>query len=115
MRLPFRRLINSLIATAITAVALLSTISLAKLDTDEKNVDLLIIHGKLVDGSGAKPRDADVAIRGDKIVFVGNATKAHLAAARTIDASGLIVAPGFIDGHTHTLSDLTNDQTKSNQ
>src|SRR5215471_2077597 len=115
MRLPFRRPISFLIATAISVVALFPNVSLAKLDADATPVDLLIIHGKLVDGSGAKPRNADVGIRGDRIVFVGNAAKAHLAAARTIDARGLIVAPGFIDGHTHTLSDLTNDQTKSNQ
>jgi len=115
MRLPFRRSISFLIATAISVVALFPNVSLAKLDADATPVDLLIIHGKLVDGSGAKPRNADVGIRGDRIVFVGNAAKAHLAAARTIDARGLIVAPGFIDGHTHTLSDLTNDQTKSNQ
>lgn len=80
-----------------------------------RQVDLLILHGKLVDGSGKKARTADVGISGDRIVFVGNAAKASVNATRTIDATGLVVAPGFIDPHTHTLSDLTNDQTKSNQ
>jgi len=80
-----------------------------------KQLDLLILHGKLVDGSGKKARAADVGIRGDRIVFVGDATRAHVTASRTIDATGMIVAPGFIDPHTHTLGDLTNDQTKSNQ
>ncbi len=78
-------------------------------------LDLLILHGTLVDGSGKKPRKADVGIRGDRIVFVGDARKSHLEATRTIEANGLIVAPGFIDPHTHTLADLTGDQTKSNQ
>ena len=78
-------------------------------------LDILIIIGKLVDGSGKGPRKADVGIRGDRIVFVGDARKTKLEAARTIDATGMIVAPGFIDGHTHTLADLTNEQTKSNQ
>ena len=77
--------------------------------------DILIVHGKLVDGSGRKPREADVAIQGDRIVFVGDARKANISAARTIDATGMIVAPGFIDSHTHTLGDLSNEQTKSNQ
>src|SRR5213075_2050491 len=77
--------------------------------------DLLIINGKVVDGSGKGARQADVAIRGDRIVFVGDARKAKLEAARTIDATGMIVSPGFIDGHTHTLGDLSNEQTKSNQ
>ena len=56
-----------------------------------------------------------MGISGDRIVFVGDAAKAHVTASRTIDATGLIVAPGFIDPHTHTLGDLTNDQSKSNQ
>jgi N-acyl-D-aspartate/D-glutamate deacylase len=78
-------------------------------------LDILIINGELVDGSGKGPRKADVGICGDRIVFVGDARKAKLEATRTIDATGMIVAPGFIDGHTHTLADLTNEQTKSNQ
>jgi len=78
-------------------------------------LDLLIINGKVIDGSGKGARRADVGMRGDRIAFVGDAKKFHLEAARTIDVKGLIVAPGFIDPHTHTLADLTSDQTKSNQ
>ena len=81
----------------------------------DQPLDLLIVNGKVVDGSGKGTRQTDVGIRGDRIVFVGNARKAGIAAARTIDATGMIVAPGFIDGHTHTLGDLSNEQTKSNQ
>ncbi|PYS73438.1 MAG: amidohydrolase [Acidobacteria bacterium] len=80
-----------------------------------QQIDLLIMHGQLVDGSGKKARTADVGISGDRIVFVGNADKTHITALRTIDATGLIVAPGFIDAHTHTLADLSNEQSKSNQ
>ena len=80
----------------------------------EPQFDLLILQGKLVDGSGKKPRTADVGIRGDRIVFVGDARKAHLNAARTIDATDLVVAPGFIDPHTHTLGDLSDSNHKSN-
>ena len=81
----------------------------------EQQLDLLILHGKLVDGSGGKPRTADVGIRGDRIVFIGNARKANVMAARTIDATGLVVAPGFIDPHTHTLGDLSDQNRKSNE
>ncbi len=77
-------------------------------------VDILIVHGRVVDGSGRKPRMADVGIRGDRIVFVGDASKQHIAAKRTIDAAGMIVAPGFIDPHTHTLGDLSDENRKSN-
>jgi N-acyl-D-amino-acid deacylase len=78
-------------------------------------VDLLLRRGKLVDGSGAPPRVADVGIRGDRIVFIGDAARAGLTAARTIDAQGLCVAPGFIDPHTHTLEDLSDAAHKSNE
>src|ERR1043165_7575728 len=78
-------------------------------------LDFLIINGKVIDGSGKGARRADVGIRGDRIAFVGDAKKFHLEAARTIDVKGLVVAPGFIDPHTHTLADLTGEKTKSNQ
>ena len=76
--------------------------------------DLLIRGGTVVDGSGAPVRRADVAIRGDRIVFVGDATRGGIRASRTLDAAGLIVAPGFIDPHTHTLEDLLAHDRRSN-
>ena len=56
--------------------------------------DILIRHATLVDGTGAPARRADVGIAGGKIVPPG-------PAARTIHADGLVLAPGFIDPHTH--------------
>ena len=61
-------------------------------------LDLLIRGGTVVDGSGTKRFTADVGIRDGMIAEVGRITS---TAARTIDADGLIVSPGFIDGHTH--------------
>ena len=64
--------------------------------------DLLISGGTVIDGTGSPRFDADVGVRGDRIVFVGEASHADAASARQrIDAGGLIVAPGFIDCHTH--------------
>jgi N-acyl-D-amino-acid deacylase len=61
--------------------------------------DVVIRNGIIVDGTGAARYDGDVGIRGDRIVCIGNL---HGASATTeIDASGLAVAPGFIDAHTH--------------
>ena len=60
--------------------------------------DLVIKNGMLVDGTGAPARRADVAITGGKIAEIGRVTD---GTARVIDADGLVVAPGFIDPHTH--------------
>ena len=60
--------------------------------------DLLIKNGTVVDGTGSKPRRADVAIANGKVAEIGNVTE---GAKKTIDASDLIVAPGFVDPHTH--------------
>ena len=77
--------------------------------------DLLLVHGALIDGSGSEAQPADLGIRGDRIAFVGNASKSAIQAIRTIDVSGLIVAPGFIDPHTHTFDDLSDPARKSNE
>jgi N-acyl-D-amino-acid deacylase len=79
-----------------------------------RSVDLLLRGGLVVDGSGATPRVADVGIQGDRIVFVGNAAKARVTAARTIDVKGLVVAPGFIDPHTHVGGDLSDPARNAN-
>jgi N-acyl-D-amino-acid deacylase len=61
--------------------------------------DLLIRNGKVIDGTGSPARDVDVAICNGKIVSVEK--RITDAAKRTVDAGGLVVAPGFIDPHTH--------------
>jgi N-acyl-D-amino-acid deacylase len=66
--------------------------------------DIVISGGRVVDGSGAPARRADVAIAKGKIAIVGEVARG--AAKETIDASGMIVAPGFIDVHTHA-DDIT--------
>jgi N-acyl-D-amino-acid deacylase len=64
--------------------------------------DILITKGRLYDGTGAPWFEADVAVENGKIVGVGKALSGHARAV--IDASGLAVAPGFIDIHTHSDS-----------
>ena len=60
--------------------------------------DLVIRNGIVVDGTGAPRYQADVAIAGGKVAEIG---KVRESGKRTIDADGLVVAPGFVDPHTH--------------
>lgn len=62
------------------------------------SLDILIRNATVVDGSGAPRYRADVGVRGGRIVELG---RIRANAQRTINADGLILAPGFIDGHTH--------------
>ncbi len=64
---------------------------------------LVIRGGTIIDGSGGPAMHGDVAIPDDRIVAIGNDLG---AAVRTIDASGLVVTPGFIDIHTHLDAEL---------
>jgi N-acyl-D-aspartate/D-glutamate deacylase len=68
--------------------------------------DLVIRNARVVDGTGNPWFAADVAVKDGKIAAVGRVTG---TAARTIDATGLVVAPGFIDLHTHSDMPLLND------
>src|SRR5271156_6571764 len=61
-------------------------------------LDVLIKNGTVVDGTGAPGKRADIAIAGDRIVEIGKVSE---SAKKVIDASDLIVAPGFVDPHTH--------------
>src|SRR4026209_2919801 len=63
--------------------------------------DVLIHGGMVYTGEQTEPRMLDVVLAGDTIAYVGEDAAALFNAARTIDAQGKIVAPGFIDPHTH--------------
>ena len=71
------------------------------------NADLLLRGATVVDGTGAEPFVADVAVTGDRIVAVGDLI--DVRAARVIDLQGRVVCPGFIDIHTHSDVSLLLD------
>ena len=68
--------------------------------------DLIIRDGKVIDGTGSKPRIADIAVKNGVIVDVGDIRQ---PAKRTINASGYLVSPGFVDIHTHYDGQATWD------
>lgn len=66
-----------------------------------RNLDILIVNGTVVDGTGSPPRVCDVAIRDGRVVGLGGWRFFFSRPNLRIDATGKIVAPGFIDVHTH--------------
>jgi N-acyl-D-aspartate/D-glutamate deacylase len=68
--------------------------------------DLLIRGGTVVDGTGTARYRADVAIRGDRIARIDRNGIDAAQAAAVLDASGLVVAPGFIDNHAHIATNI---------
>jgi len=77
----------------------------------ERMYDLTIVNGAVVDGSGSPRFRADVGIRAGRIAAVGDLKGAE--SARTIDAAGRIVCPGFVDPHTHYDAQITWDRLLS--
>ena len=65
------------------------------------DLDILIINGTIVDGSGDEPYKSDIGIINDRIVRIGDLSQ--LSSRRIIDANNLVVSPGFIDSHTHAI------------
>ena len=71
------------------------------------SVDLLLTGGLVVDGTGVPGRLADVAVRHGRVVGIGRL--AGTEAARVIDCTSLVVAPGIVDAHTHYDPQITWD------
>jgi N-acyl-D-aspartate/D-glutamate deacylase len=93
----------------LTALALLLSTAA---DPAPVAADVVIRGGTLHDGTGQPARVGDLAIKGDRIVAVGRFAVA--GRPRTIDASGRVVAPGFIDLHTHSDGPLVAPATRAN-
>jgi N-acyl-D-amino-acid deacylase len=73
-------------------------------------IDLVVRNGRLVDGTGARARPADVVVDGGRVVDVVPAGEAPTAAAhRVLDAEGRLVTPGWVDIHTHYDAQVTWD------
>ncbi|MDG2090979.1 MAG: D-aminoacylase [Gammaproteobacteria bacterium] len=75
----------------------------------QESFDILILNGQIIDGTGNPWFEADVGIIDQHIVSIGNLEGAQ--ASRIIDATGLIVSPGFIDPHTHAIRGIFDNPT----
>jgi N-acyl-D-amino-acid deacylase len=76
----------------------------------ERSVDLLITGGTVYRGDMDAPSVTDIGVVADKIVFIGNASEAHIGSKKILNATGLMVTPGLIDAHTHTDDELTSPE-----
>jgi N-acyl-D-amino-acid deacylase len=91
----------------LTAVLMSSGSCLSQGQLQPPAFDVLIKGGTVYDGAGGEPRRLDIAIRGDRIVEIGTLTKAR--ANTVVDATGLVVAPGFINMLSHSEASLIVD------
>jgi N-acyl-D-amino-acid deacylase len=78
----------------------------------QDHVDVLIKNGRIIDGTGNSWIYGDISIKEGKITGIGKLSQ--VTATKTIDATGLIIAPGFIDVHTHIEGDERNNPTADN-
>ena len=78
-----------------------------------QTMTFVIRNATIIDGSGGKPYMADVRVKGDKIVAIGKLKSKKNE--ESIDATGLVLSPGFIDIHNHSESGLRREGTAANQ
>ncbi len=78
-------------------------------------VDILINNGMVYYGIDSIPANVSIAIKDDRIVFIGNENTIRIHSKKTIDAKGFIVCPGFIDPHTHADRDMNDPQKAHNK
>src|SRR6202040_3202087 len=88
--------------------AALGAAAVAAQQSPARPFDLLITNARIIDGTGGPSVNGSIAGRDGKIAAVGNARAADVA-VRTIDAGGKVVAPGFIDPHSHSDFTLLTD------
>lgn len=92
-------------------LVLLFTITSRLLALEPVDADILLRGGTIVDGSGSPGTKGDLAIRGDRIVAVGDFTTGKIG--REIDCTDLTVAPGFIDLHNHSDGSVVRKKTRT--
>ncbi|HEY0433271.1 MAG TPA: hypothetical protein VGC95_05335, partial [Chitinophagaceae bacterium] len=77
------------------------------LSAQSDSCDILVVNGRIIDGTGNSWYNGNIAIRNGRILAAGR--EVMMPARKVVNAAGLIVAPGFIDVHTHLEGDETKD------
>jgi N-acyl-D-amino-acid deacylase len=98
---------------SILAIALLGLCPLSPLDSQQNRASLLIMNAQIADGTGAPLRKGNVRIASSHIVGIGELQPEN--GEPTIDAHGLVLAPGFIDIHNHSTDGLQQDPLAETQ
>jgi N-acyl-D-aspartate/D-glutamate deacylase len=93
-------------STLLTAAAMVATRA-----AEPIRADVALVSGRLVDGTGGAIREGDVLIAGDKIILPGK--NDSFTATWTIDCSGLVICPGFIDLHNHSDTEIGEPETRA--
>ncbi|MEQ6124526.1 amidohydrolase family protein [Pseudotenacibaculum sp. MALMAid0570] len=96
-------------------ISLLLLIIISSCSKKNIEADILIVNGTVYNGFDKTSSKHSIAIKDDKIVFVGNDKQVQIDAKRMIDAQGLIVSPGFIDPHTHADRELKDPEKSHNK
>jgi N-acyl-D-amino-acid deacylase len=101
---------NYKIKSLLLILALVFSCTKKKIDAD-----VLIKNGTVYNGIDNTPTNNYIAIKNDKIVFIGDGKSVSINAKKIIDAKGMIVSPGFIDPHTHADRDLKDPKNSHNK
>ncbi len=94
------------------AVLMFVCLTVSRLPAEPIDADVVLRGGTLHDGAGGKPMVADLAIKGDRIVAIGPFETGKVGLE--LDCRGLVVAPGFIDLHNHSDSQVVDRLTRAN-
>ena len=96
-------------------ISLLTLVIFFSCKKKEIVADILIQNGIIYNGYDNKPTNNSIAVKGDKIIFIGDEKTVSITTKKIIDATGLIVSPGFIDPHTHADRDLKKTKNSHNK
>lgn len=118
--LVLKRIVTSFLYLAISVALVACTTNknegkyLSKQDSTQISVDTLIVNGEVYLGDSSKAHYLDIAICGEIICGIYASGSADIDAKHVIDAAGKVVSPGFIDPHTHSLSELLSTKQNHN-